>query len=94
MTATQETAGFIGLPLFTFIWASIVSRGMQFILVGVLFWKFGAPIKVFLERYLAWISAAFVVLVVGGILLAGALVAGTTVMRALNTSTKHPAHAP
>ncbi|MBT2189146.1 YqaA family protein [Sphingobium nicotianae] len=71
------TAGFIGLSLFTFLWASIVSRGMQFILVGVLFWKFGAPIKVFLERYLAWISAAFVVLVVGGILAAGALSGGT-----------------
>ncbi len=71
------TAGFIGLPLFTFLWASIVSRGMQFVLVGVLFWKFGAPIKVFLERYLAWISAAFVVLVVGGVLLAGALSGGS-----------------
>jgi membrane protein YqaA with SNARE-associated domain len=65
------TAGFIGLPLFTFLWASIVSRGMQFVLVGVLFWKFGAPIKVFLERYLAIISIGFVVLVVGGVLAAG-----------------------
>lgn len=70
------TAGFIGLPLGTFIWASIVSRGAQFMLVGVLFWKFGAPIKVFLERYLALISIAFVVLVVGGVLLAGQLTSG------------------
>ena len=67
------TAGFIGLPLFTFIWASIVSRGMQFILVGVLFWKFGAPIKALLDRYLALISIGFVVLVVGGVLAAGML---------------------
>jgi membrane protein YqaA with SNARE-associated domain len=71
------TAGFVGLSLFTFLWASIVSRGMQFILVGVLFWKFGAPIKVFLERYLAWISIAFVVLVVGGVLAAGQLSGGS-----------------
>jgi membrane protein YqaA with SNARE-associated domain len=70
------TAGFIGLPLFTFLWASILSRGMQFVLVGVLFWKFGAPIKVFLERYLALISIAFVALVVGGVLLAGQLTGG------------------
>jgi membrane protein YqaA with SNARE-associated domain len=70
------TAGFIGLSLFTFIWASVVSRAMQFVLVGALFWKFGAPIKVFLERYLAWISAAFVVLVVGGVLAAGAFSGG------------------
>jgi len=66
------TAGFIGLPLFTFIWASTLSRGLQFVLVGALFWKFGAPIKVYLERYLTAISIAFVVLVVGGVLMAGA----------------------
>ncbi len=71
------TAGFVGLSLFTFLWASIASRAMQFVLVGALFWKFGAPIKVYLERYLGWISAAFVVLVVGGVLLAGALSGGS-----------------
>ena len=71
------TAGFIGLPLFTFLWASIVSRGLQFVLVGVLFWKFGAPIKVYLERYLGWISAGFAVLVIAGVLLAGALSSGS-----------------
>ncbi len=70
------TSGFIGLPLFTFLWASIVSRGMQFVLVGVLFWKFGAPIKVYLERYLTLISIGFVVLVVGGVLAAGMLTGG------------------
>lgn len=62
------TAGFIGLPLFTFIWASILSRGFQFMLVGVLFWKFGAPIKSFIEKYLGLVTAAFLALVVGGIL--------------------------
>ena len=62
------TAGFIGLSLFTFIWASILSRGFQFMLVGVLFWKFGAPIKSFIEKYLALVTAAFLDLVVGGIL--------------------------
>lgn len=70
------TAGFIGLPLFTFIWASVVSRAMQFVLVGALFWKFGAPIKVYLERYLGWITAGFAVLVVAGVLLAGVLTGG------------------
>jgi len=71
------TSGFIGLSLFTFLWASIVSRAMQFVLVGALFWKFGAPIKVYLERYLGWITAAFAVLLVGGVLAAGALSGGT-----------------
>ena len=66
------TAGFINLPLFTFLWATVVSRGMQFVLVGLLFWKFGAPIKVFLERYLTIISIGFVVLVVSGVFMASA----------------------
>lgn len=62
------TAGFIHMPLFDFLWSSIVSRGFQFVLVGVLFWKFGAPIKAFIDRYLAWVTAAFLILVVGGVL--------------------------
>ena len=60
------TAGFIQMNLFTFIWASVLSRAFQFMLVGFLFWKFGRPIKAFIEKYLGLLSAAFVVLVVGG----------------------------
>lgn len=60
------TAGFIHMNLFTFIWASIASRAFQFMLVGFLFWKFGAPIKAFIEKYLGILSAAFVIAVVGG----------------------------
>jgi membrane protein YqaA with SNARE-associated domain len=70
------TSGFIGLSLFTFIWASILSRGFQFVLVGALFWKFGAPIKIFIERYLALLSIVFVVLIVGGVLAASMLTGG------------------
>lgn len=70
------TAGFIGLSLFTFVWASILSRGFQFMLVGILFWKFGAPIKIFIEKYLTYVCIGFLVLVVGGFLLAGALTNG------------------
>ncbi|MEC3949801.1 YqaA family protein [Sphingobium sp. HWE2-09] len=70
------TAGFIGLPLFTFLWASIVSRAFQFMLVGFLFWKFGRPIKAFIEKYLAWLSALFLVLIVGGFLAASMLTGG------------------
>ncbi len=73
------TAGFIGVSLFTFTWASILSRGFQFVLVGWLFWKFGASIKPFIERYLAILSITFVVLVIGGVLLAGALTGGDNV---------------
>jgi membrane protein YqaA with SNARE-associated domain len=70
------TAGFIGLSLFTFIWASILSRAFQFMLVGALFWKFGATIKPFIEKYLGWLSAGFLVLVVGGFIGASMLSGG------------------
>lgn len=70
------TAGFIGLPLFTFLWASIVSRAFQFMLVGFLFWKFGRPIKAFIEKYLALLSALFLVLIVGGFIAASMLTGG------------------
>lgn len=70
------TAGFIHMNLFTFLWASILSRAFQFMLVGFLFWKFGAPIKAFIDRYLALVTGVFVVLIVGGILAATMLAGG------------------
>jgi membrane protein YqaA with SNARE-associated domain len=60
------TAGFIHMPLFDFIWSSVLSRAFQFMLVGGLFYWFGAPIKAFIDKYLAWVSAAFIIAVVGG----------------------------
>lgn len=60
------TAGFIGMPLLTFIGASIVSRSISFMIVGVLFRLFGAPIKAFIDKYLGLATAAFAVAVVGG----------------------------
>jgi len=65
------------MPLVPFILASIASRGFQFLLVGVLFRLFGAPIKKFIDKYLALVSAAFVVLVVGGFVAAAMLSGGT-----------------
>jgi membrane protein YqaA with SNARE-associated domain len=65
------TAGFIHMNLFTFLWSTILSRGFQFLLVGFLFWKFGAPIKAMIEKYLTLVSIAFVVLLVGGFLAIG-----------------------
>lgn len=62
------TSGFVQVNLVTFIAASIISRGFQFMLVGVLFRLFGAWAKQFIEKYLGILSVAFVVLVVGGFL--------------------------
>ena len=71
------TAGFIAMPLLTFIGASLVSRAISFMIVGVLFRLFGAPIKAFIDKYLGLATAGFVVLVVGGFLAAAMLGGGT-----------------
>ena len=62
------TAGFIHMPLVPFILASVVSRSISFMIVGVLFYFFGAPIKRFIDKYLGLVTAGFVVLVIGGFL--------------------------
>ncbi len=67
------TAGFVHFDLFTFVWASIVSRAFQFFLVAGLFWKFGVPIKGFIDQYLGWVAAGFAIVVVGGFAVAGHL---------------------
>ncbi len=67
------TAGFIAMPLVPFIWASIISRSISFLIIGILFRLFGAPIKRFIDRYLGLVTVGFVVLVVGGFILAAQL---------------------
>lgn len=67
------TAGFVSLNIWTLLWASLVSRGLLFLSVGLLFRLFGAPIKAFIDKYLLWVTALFLVLLVGGFLIAGAL---------------------
>jgi membrane protein YqaA with SNARE-associated domain len=62
------TAGFIGMNLLTFLAASIISRSISFIIVGVLFRVFGAPIKNFIDKYLGLVTAGFIIAVVGGFL--------------------------
>ena len=63
------TAGFVGVPLGLFVLASLISLSISFMIVGVLFRLFGAPIKAFIDRYLIWVTLGFVALVVGGFLL-------------------------
>ena len=62
------TAGFIGMPLGMFLAASLLSRSISFMIVGMLFRLFGAPIKAFIDKYLLWVVVGFVVLVIGGVL--------------------------
>ena len=61
-------AGAVSMNLVTFVLASLVARGMIFFTVGLLFQIFGAPIKSIIDKYLGWVTTAFVLLVVGGVL--------------------------
>ena len=60
------TAGFIHMPLLPFIGASVISRSISFMIVGILFRLFGAPIKAFIDKYLGLATAGFALLVVAG----------------------------
>lgn len=60
------TAGVTKLDLLVFSLASIGSRGMRFFLVAALLWKFGPPIRDFIERRLTLVTTAFVVALIGG----------------------------
>jgi membrane protein YqaA with SNARE-associated domain len=60
------TAGFIAMPLVPFLLASLVSRSISFMIVGVLFRLFGAPIKRFIDKYLGLVTVGFVALIIIG----------------------------
>jgi membrane protein YqaA with SNARE-associated domain len=59
-------SGVTQLDLAAFMAASVASRGARFFLEAALLWKFGEPIRGFIEKYLGWLAAAFLVLLFGG----------------------------
>ena len=61
-------SGWTGLPLLTFFATSIIARGLRFFIVAGLLWKYGAPIRDFIERRLGLMFTLFVVILLGGFL--------------------------
>ncbi|WP_295315876.1 YqaA family protein [Roseobacter sp.] len=59
-------SGWTGMPLMTFIVTSILARGIRFYLVALLLWKYGEPIRGFIERRLGLMFILFVLLLGGG----------------------------
>ncbi|MAX74957.1 MAG: cytochrome B [Nioella sp.] len=59
-------SGSTGLSLPVFIVASVIARGLRFFIVAALLWKFGAPIRDFIERRLGLMFILFVILLLGG----------------------------
>jgi len=60
------SAGAFEINLFLFVLASIISRAGRFFLVAALIWKFGDPIKSFIDKYFNLLAIAFTVLLIGG----------------------------
>ena len=66
-------SGVSGLPLSTFIVTSFVARGLRFFLVAALLWRFGIPVRAFIERRLGWMFLLFLVILFGGFFIVSAL---------------------
>jgi len=59
-------SGATGLSLPVFIVASIIARGLRFFLVAYLLYRFGPPIRAFIERRLALVLTVAVILGLAG----------------------------
>ena len=59
-------SGATHLDLWLFLGVSVLARALRFFVVAALLWKFGAPIRAFIERWLGPLFIAFVVLLIGG----------------------------
>ena len=66
-------SGSTGLDFGIFMVASAIARGARFFVVAALLWKFGPPIRAFVERRLALVFTAFMVALIGGFLVVGYL---------------------
>lgn len=59
------TSGATGLPFAQFMIWSLVARALRFFIVAALLWKFGAPIKDFIEKRLGLVFTIFIILLIG-----------------------------
>jgi len=59
-------SGWTGMPLLTFITTSILARGLRFFLVALLLYKYGAPVRDFIEKRLPLMFTLALALLIGG----------------------------
>ena len=59
------TAGVFKIDFPVFLVASVVSRGLRFFLISWLIWKYGEPIKRFIDKYFNWLALVFTFLLIG-----------------------------
>ena len=62
-------SGVTHLNFTIFMISSVIARGIRFYFVAWLLWKWGAPMKTWIEKNLGWLSVLFFVLLIGSFLL-------------------------
>lgn len=62
-------SGATSLPLGIFMATSVVARGLRFFVLAGLLWKFGPPIRLFIERRLGLLFILFMILLLGSFVL-------------------------
>lgn len=66
-------SGAVGFSLPLFIATSILGRALRFFIVAGLLWRFGEPIRDFIERRLGLVFTIFMACLIGGFLVLGVL---------------------
>lgn len=59
-------SGAVHLDLAVFTIASVLARGLRFYIIAALLYKFGTPMKTFIEKHLGLLSILFFILLIGG----------------------------
>ncbi len=59
-------SGVMHMALPVFIVSSVFGRAIRFYLVAALLWKYGEPVKAFIEKYLTLVTMGFHLLLIGG----------------------------
>jgi membrane protein YqaA with SNARE-associated domain len=59
-------SGVTALSLPVFVFSAIIARALRFFLIAALLWRYGTPIRDFIERRLGLMFTLFCVLLVGG----------------------------
>jgi len=63
-------SGFSGLPFAGFVLWSTLARGLRFFIVAALLWKFGVPVRAFVEKRLGLLTGLFFFLLIAGFIVA------------------------
>ncbi|MEQ8666953.1 MAG: YqaA family protein [Rhodospirillales bacterium] len=63
-------SGAVSLDIWVFTVSALIARGLRFYVEAALLWKFGEPIRDFVEKRLGWVAAVSLFALIGGFVLA------------------------